>query len=154
MRLDQVAQGFELLWCGVCAGLYDPAVLATEGVQRTKQARLHHIKQAPDIGQAVLDGRAGAGHAKADVELLGRTGDQRVRVFNLLGFIAVNRSPTWAQPQRRRSNNTVSTIIPTGSKNAKLSSNVSLRSSNKRRAPHSSPSASATSAPGPRRIRL
>jgi predicted nucleotide-binding protein len=69
------------------------AVTLSEVVQRTEQARLHEVEQAPEVCQRVLDGRAGTGDLEADVLLLRGPSDHGRRVFDALSLVAHHQRP-------------------------------------------------------------
>ena len=54
---------------------------------RAKQARHQKVEDAPELGQAVFDGRARQGKAHAGRQALGGASHLRERVFNVLGLI-------------------------------------------------------------------
>ena len=54
---------------------------------RAKQARHQKVEDAPELGQAVFDGRARQGKTHAGRQALGGTRHLRERVFNVLGLI-------------------------------------------------------------------
>ena len=54
---------------------------------RPQQARHQKVEDAPELGQAVFDGRARQGKAHAGRQSLGGARHLRERVFNVLGLI-------------------------------------------------------------------
>ena len=72
----------------VALGMLDRAFEALcKQFTRAKQARHQKVEDAPELGQAVFDGRARQGKAHAGRQALGSARHLRERVFNVLGLI-------------------------------------------------------------------
>ena len=72
----------------VTLGVLDRAFEALgKRLARAKQTRHQKVEDAPELGQAVFDGRARQGKAHAGRQALGSAGHLGERVFNVLGLV-------------------------------------------------------------------
>ena len=72
----------------IALGMLDGALKALgKRLARPQKARHQKVEDAPELGQAVFDGRARQGKAHAGRQALGGARHLRERVFNVLGLI-------------------------------------------------------------------
>ena len=75
---------------------------ALECLGAAEQAGVEEIEQGPEIGQAILNGRAGQGKAGGGFEFLHGAGLARAGVLDGLGFIEDRKMPGRVRSHGRR----------------------------------------------------